>query len=173
MLGFVLPAALYIKTYEHDFRRACRQGRALLQRGGTDVHSDSGTEDADGMEGGGRRGGYRQVHSSGSSGHGEVSMVSLNGRQAGAALTGADSGFAEEDDDMEVTVTFDGGDDSPTGTRTGSHRQAPPVARSTLSVLSELHRLFRSFYLSLLLMIFGFMALIIGVTTVLYNQVQS
>jgi hypothetical protein len=180
MLGFVLPAALYIKTYEVAFRHACHRGKLLIRwicccghdaagKGpGEHVVSDGGS-----LEQGGISIGYHQVHSTLARGHG------LNHSRSGLDDVESEHYVDEEEAEGEVTVTFHhagewlGGPDSGAAEgNSGSTQRAGSAAGSRITALVELHSLFRPFYLCFVLIVFGFASLIIGVTTVLIEATQ-
>jgi hypothetical protein len=180
MLGFVLPAALYIKTYEVAFRHACHRGKLLIRRICCCGHDTAGkgpgdhvVSDGGGIEQGGNSRGYHQVHSTLGSGHG------LNHSRGG--LEDPESGHYgvdEEEVEGEVTVTFhhagEGlvGPDSGVAEGNSGGTKHAGGAGSSIAALVELHSLFRPFYLCFVLIVFGFASLIIGVTTVLIEATQ-
>lgn len=177
MLGFVLPATLYLKTHEGKLRLATLRGHALLAElfYGTGATTDgSGREE--GMtrgreEGRNANGSYRRVHSA---------MGSSSSHSMGRDARVEDEEGNGEETDQEVTVTFQRGSSAPSSGEddiefgyaddsSSSAQNQRIQRRSSTAVLAELHALFSPFYLSFTLVVFGFAALIIGVTTVLMD----
>jgi hypothetical protein len=180
MLGFVLPAALYIKTYEVAFRHACHRGKLLIRTICCCGHGAAGkgpgehvVSDGGSLEQGGNSRGYHQVHSTLASGHG------LNHSRSGLDdVESGHYGVDEEEVEGEVTVTFHhageglAGLESGVADDTGASTAHAGGAGSRIAALVELHSLFRPFYLCFVLIVFGFASLIIGVTTVLIEATQ-
>jgi hypothetical protein len=179
MLGFVLPAALYIKTYEVAFRHACHRGKLLIRRMCCCGHGAAGkgpgehvVSDGGSLEQGGNCRGYHQVHSTLGSGHG------LNHSRSGLDDVESEHYVDEEEVEGEVTVTFHhageglGGPGSGVADGSSGSTERAGSAGSRIAALVELHSLFRPFYLCFVLIVFGFASLIIGVTTVLIEATQ-
>ena len=149
MLGFVLPASLFMKCNEHEFLSACVKGRMLFAelRGVAFLayDEDDVMEEEDG----------NLSPENGSTGV-------LNPRALINTTPNSSSSSTSSSGGIKL------------GASPHVHRPTPARSRTTtrskVVILLQLYNTFKKFYLPILLIIFGFIALIIGVTTVLVDS---
>jgi hypothetical protein len=162
VLGFVLPATLYIKAHEEEFQRAVASAQGLLAILLAELHCYCCCRCCCPCNGGGERGSGGARGKTGGSG----------------GIGGSGTGDADGDANAEVTLHFHSvatDDNEYELGRPGRFSGANPAvsgSRSAVVILCELLSAFRRFYLSFAMIVFGVAALIIGVTTVLVDAAR-
>jgi hypothetical protein len=160
MLGYVLPAIFYFKTFEKEFKAAWN-----------DLWNTS-SEDSLLMS---------RSRSESTAALGAAPFHSSAGFNSSSHHNDSSPSFTAHDADGDVTIDFTslafdehhkpGSTDSRRGSGSGSIPQRDRRQQQSLTLLAKLGK-FRKFVIPAFMIPFGFVALIVGVTTVLYDALS-